>query len=106
MPESNLHGHCVVNPQMFSQEEFQELNFVPDHVLGDDGMYTLIGILMRWLGTWKVRRKKGLCVNCNPTNPLYNSRLIVKTFLHIFQDIFTKQNKDKKYKFRKENYQF
>ena len=47
MPESNLHDHCVINPQMFSQEEFQELHFVPDHVLGDEGMYTLIGILMR-----------------------------------------------------------
>ena len=29
MPESNLHGCYVVNPQMLSQEEFQELRFVP-----------------------------------------------------------------------------
>ena len=36
MPESNLQAYCVVNPQMFSQEEFQELHFVPDPVLGDD----------------------------------------------------------------------
>ena len=43
----NLHGYCVVNPQMFSQEEFQELHFAPDPVLGDDNTYrnfdTLIG---------------------------------------------------------------
>ena len=39
LPESNLHGYCVVNPQMLSQVEFQELHFVPDPVLGDDGMY-------------------------------------------------------------------
>ena len=58
MPVSNLHRHCVVNPLMFSQEEFQEVHFVPDHVFGDDGMYTLTWILMRWLGTLKVRRKK------------------------------------------------
>ena len=34
-----IHGYCVVNPQMLSQEEFQELHFVPDPVLGDDGTY-------------------------------------------------------------------
>ena len=72
MPESNLHGHCVVNPQMFPQEEFQELHFVPDRVLGDDGMYTLTGMLMRWFGYFKSQAKKkiDLCVYCNPTNPL------------------------------------
>ena len=39
MPESNLLGYSVINPQMLSQEEFQELHFIPDPVLGDDGTY-------------------------------------------------------------------
>ena len=39
IPESNLHGYCVVNPQMLSQEEFQELHFATDPVLRDDGTY-------------------------------------------------------------------
>ena len=39
MPESNLHLYGVVNPQMLSQEEFLELHFVPDPILGDDGTY-------------------------------------------------------------------
>ena len=68
------HGHCVVNPQMLSQEKFQELHFVQDPVLGDDGTYIVIGILLRWLGTLKVRLKQiDMCVYCNPTEPLYNS---------------------------------
>ena len=38
MPESNLQAYCVVNPQMLLQVKFQELHFVPDPSLGDDGI--------------------------------------------------------------------
>ena len=38
MPEFNLQAYSVIKPQMLSQEEFQELHFAPDPVLGDDGV--------------------------------------------------------------------
>ena len=56
MPESNLHGYCVVNTQMLSQEEFQELHFVQGPVLGDDGMYRNFDALTGYFKNYAITR--------------------------------------------------
>ena len=77
MPESNLHGYCVISPQILSQEEFQELRFVPDPVLGDDGTYRNSDALIGYFKNSEKKKKKKkdvcLCVYCNLTDPFYNS---------------------------------
>ena len=104
MPESNLHSYGDLNPQMLSQEEFQELHFVPDPVLGDDGMYLNVDALIWYL---KNAAEKKTCVYCNPTDPLYNSPS-VNLFPHFSRYIHkTKQklairlNEINKYKVRR-----
>ena len=56
MPESNLHGYCVVIPEMLSQKEFQELHFVPDPVLWDDGMYRNFDALTGYFKNYALTR--------------------------------------------------
>ena len=56
MPESNLHGYCVVDLQMLSKEELQELHFVPDPVLGGDGMYRNFDALAEYFKNYAITR--------------------------------------------------
>ena len=64
MPESNLQAYCVINPQMLSQEEFQELHLF--QILS-------LGMMLRNrnfdMGTLTIRQKKiKTCAYCNPTD--------------------------------------
>ena len=45
-----------VHKFMLSQEEFQELHFVPNPVLGDDGMYRNFDALTGYFKTYAITR--------------------------------------------------